>query len=322
MQPASESLVVQVVHKRYETADVALFELAMPSGSDLPSFTAGAHIDVYLPGGAVRQYSLCNGPDETDRYLIGVLRSATSRGGSEAMHAQVMEGDLLTISTPRNLFPLHPAEHTLFFAGGIGITPILGMAEQLSKRGASFELHYCARSEEHAAFLKRLETSAYSDKVFIHFDDGAPSSHLDLPASLRSDHADTRLYVCGPQGFMDWVIGTARAQGWPADRIHSESFGGTSNAGVQGDSFEVELKRTGAVYTIAADKSVATVLLEAGFDIPVSCEAGVCGTCMTRVLEGEIDHRDSYLTDEERAKNDCFTPCCSRAHSPRIVLDL
>lgn len=322
MRPVSESLVVRVVHKRYETADVALFELAMQSGSDLPPFTAGAHIDVFMPGGAVRQYSLCNDPDETERYVIGVLRSATSRGGSEAMHAQVMEGDLLKISTPRNLFPLHSAEHTLLFAGGIGVTPMLSMAEQLSRTGASFELHYCARAEEHAAFLNRLETSAYSDKVFIHFDDGDPSSHLDLAASLQAGHADTRLYVCGPQGFMDWVIGTARAQDWPADRIHSESFGGTSDTGAQGDSFEVELKRTGAVYTIAADKSVATVLLEAGFDIPVSCEAGVCGTCMTRVLEGEIDHRDSYLTDEERAKNDCFTPCCSRARSPRIVLDL
>lgn len=322
MRPVSDSLVVRVVHKSYETADVCMFELAMQSGSDLPPFTAGAHIDVFMPGGAVRQYSLCNDPDETHRYVIGVLRSATSRGGSETMHAQVMEGDLLKISTPRNLFPLHPAEHTLLFAGGIGVTPILSMAEQLSKTGASFELHYCARAEEHAAFLDRLEASNYSDKVFIHFDDGDPSNHLDLAALLQTSQANTRLYVCGPQGFMDWVIGAARTHGWPADRIHSESFGGTSNTGAQGDSFEVELKRTGAVYTIPADKSVATVLMEAGIDIPVSCEAGVCGTCVTRVLEGELDHRDSYLTDEERAKNDCFTPCCSRALGLRIMLDL
>lgn len=321
MRPVSASLLVRVVHKRYETADVALFELAMPSGSDLPRFTAGAHIDVFTPSGAVRQYSLCNDPDDADCYVIGVLRSATSRGGSEAMHAQVMEGDLLKISTPRNLFPLHSAEHTLLVAGGIGVTPMLSMAEQLSRTGASFELHYCARAAEHAAFLNRLETAEYSDKVFIHFDDCAPKNHADLAASLQAGHADTRLYVCGPPGFMDWVIGTARAQGWPADRIHSESFA-PPDTGAQGDSFEVELKRSGAVYTVAADKSVATVLLEAGLEIPVSCEAGVCGTCMTRVLEGEIDHRDSYLTDEERARNDCFTPCCSRARSPRIVLDL
>lgn len=321
MRPVSASLLVRVVHKRYETADVALFELAMPSGSDLPRFTAGAHIDVFTPSGAVRQYSLCNDPDDADRYVIGVLRSATSRGGSEAMHAQVMEGDLLKISTPRNLFPLHSAEHTLLVAGGIGVTPLLSMAGQLSRTGASFELHYYARAAERAAFLNRLETAEYSDKVFIHFDDGVPKNHADLAASLQAGHADTRLYVCGPPGFMDWVIGTARAQGWPADRIHSESFG-PPDTGAQGDSFEVELKRSGAVYTVAADKSVATVLLEAGLEIPVSCEAGVCGTCMTRVLEGEIDHRDSYLTDEERARNDCFTPCCSRARSPRIVLDL
>ncbi len=322
MPRTHDTLMVRVVGKSFETPEVCLFELAAQPGEGLPPFSAGAHIDVYVPGGPVRQYSLCNAPDESHRYVIGVLRTATSRGGSSAMHEQVKEGDLLKISLPRNQFPLRPAGRTLLFAGGIGITPMLSMAEHLAKTDADFFVHYCARSRERTAFLDRLRASPFGDKVSLHFDDDGPSRQLDLAAVLRNTHEDSRLYVCGPQGFMDSVLEAARMHGWAPDRLHSESFGATSGATTQGKVFEVALQRTGGVYTIPPEKSVAAVLIEAGIDIPLSCEAGFCGTCVTPVLDGTPDHRDTFLTDEERARNDRFTPCCSRAVGARLVLDL
>ncbi len=313
-------LQVKVLRRREEAEGIASYELVREGGGTLPPFSAGSHIDVHLPGGLVRQYSLCNDPNDAAHYRLGVLRDAASRGGSQAMHDQVHEGDVLTISEPRNHFPLHSAPHTVLVAGGIGITPLLCMAQRLAAIGASFEIHACNRSLARSAFLDELRR--FGDRFHLHLDDGEPAQKLDLPAVLNKAPAASRLYVCGPGGFIDFVVATAKAQGWPADHVHLEYFGAAPQDTTGDRAFEVRIASTGKTYAVAADQTVTAALAAQGVDIMVSCEQGVCGTCLTRVLEGECDHRDMYLTDEEKAANDQFTPCCSRAKSPLLVLDL
>jgi vanillate O-demethylase ferredoxin subunit len=317
------SLSVRVASKRVEATDICTFELVDGGGASLPSFSAGAHIDVHLPNGLTRQYSLCNDPTESHRYLIGVLRDPASRGGSQAMHELVSEGDTLQISLPKNHFPLaHEASQSLLLAGGIGVTPILCMAERLAMAGADFEMHYCARAPERMAFRERIAKSSFAAKVAFHLDDGAEQQKLDIPALLATPRGGVHLYVCGPKGFMDAVLATARAQGWPEEQLHYEFFSAEPVKSDADARFEVRLASSGRTITIAADKTVVQALAEAGVEIPTSCEQGVCGTCLTRVLDGTPDHRDQYLTPEEQAANDQFTPCCSRSKSPLLVLDL
>ncbi|WP_288392241.1 PDR/VanB family oxidoreductase [uncultured Herbaspirillum sp.] len=316
------TLQVKVAARREEAQDIVALELVAVDGQPLPSFTAGAHIDVHLPGGLVRQYSLCNAPHEQHRYQIGVLRDANSRGGSVAVHEALQVGERITISAPRNQFALHSARHSLLLAGGIGITPILCMAEALAAQGASFEMHYCARSPARQAFRERIAACGFADRVVHHYDDGAAAQKLDLAALLASVDPATHLYVCGPTGFIAHVVDTARARGWPDSQVHYEYFGAAPVNADGNGAFEVKLASSGQIYTIPPERTVIQVLVEHGVDVPVSCEQGICGTCLTRVLEGEPDHRDQYLTDEERAANDQFTPCCSRARSPMLVLDL
>jgi vanillate O-demethylase ferredoxin subunit len=311
---------VKVLRRREEAEGIASYELARADGQPLPPFSAGSHIDVHLPGGLVRPYSLCNDPHEAAHYRIGVLRDAASRGGSVAMHEQVHEGDLLTISEPRNHFPLHTAPHTVLLAGGIGITPLMCMAQRLAAIGASFELHACNRSLARSAFLGELK--AFGERFHLHLDDGEASQKLNLPAVLKAAPAGSRIYVCGPTGFIDFVVNTAKAQSWPAEQVHLEYFGAAPQDSSGDREFVVRIASTGQSYRIPADQTVTTALQAQGVDIMVSCEQGVCGTCITRVLEGECDHRDMYFTDEEKAQGDQFTPCCSRAKSDVLVLDL
>ena len=313
---------VVVVSRNNEAQGICTYELASADGSALPAFSAGSHIDVHLPGGLIRQYSLCNHPDEQHRYLIGVLRDPASRGGSQSLHELIKSGDSLRISEPRNLFPLiHEARRSLLFAGGIGITPILCMAERLAHSGADFELHYCARSSERAAFVERLRNSPFADRVFMHFD-GQPETALNAAQVLATPQPGTHLYVCGPGGFMQHVLDSARAQGWQEHALHREYFAAAPVDSSNDGSFSVKVGSTGQVFDIPADKTVVQVLERHGIDIPMSCEQGVCGTCLTRVLEGVPEHRDMFLTEEEQACNDQFTPCCSRSKSPMLVLDI
>lgn len=317
------TLTVRVARKTTEALDVCTFELVAHDGAVLPAFSAGSHVDVRLPNGITRQYSLCNDPTEQHRYLIGVLKDPATRGGSKAMHEDVKEGDIIEISTPKNHFPLaHDAKRSLLFAGGIGVTPILCMAERLATLDADFEMHYCSRSPERTAFRSRIAESALARKVRFHFDDGAPDQKLDLAAVLASPAADTHLYVCGPKGFIDAVLGTARKAGWPEAQLHCEFFSAEVVKSDNDASFEIKLASSGRILLVPADKTVTNVLAEAGVEIPVSCEQGVCGTCLTRVLAGIPDHKDMYLTPEEQAKNDQFTPCCSRSKSGQLTLDL
>jgi len=310
---------VQVLRKTHEATDIVSLVLARADGAPLPAVRAGAHVDVQVPGGATRQYSLCGDPGATGHYRIAVLRDPASRGGSIALHAAVREGDSLLIGEPRNLFALVPARRSLLFAGGIGVTPLLAMARELAIEGADFTLHYCTRSLERTAFRDELLASEHAHRVRFHHDDGAVEQRLDAAAALGEPRPDTHVYVCGPSGFIDWITVTAARIGWPANQVHVEHF--SSAAGAAG-AFQVKLASSGAIIDVPADQSVVAALRDHGIDIPVSCEQGVCGTCVTRVLEGECDHRDQYLTEDEKAAHDQFTPCCSRARGSLLVLDV
>ncbi|QRX83041.1 PDR/VanB family oxidoreductase [Glaciimonas sp. PAMC28666] len=318
-------LSVTVVNKVEEAIDIVSFELASLDGQPLPAFSAGAHIDVHIGEGLIRQYSLCNDPSEQHRYLIGVLRDPNSRGGSVAIHDQVKVGATLQISVPRNHFVLTQAKRTLLFAGGIGVTPILCMAERLAQIDADFEMHYCTRAVERTAFHARIAASSFSPKVQFHFDSGAPEQKLDLATLIATPDPDTHLYVCGPGGFIEHVLSNAKSLGWAIEQVHFEYFDAPAE-GTQDTSsdalFEIKIASTGKVYMVPPDQTVTRLLAEHGIDIPVSCEQGVCGTCITRVLQGTPDHRDLYFTDEEHGRNDQFTPCCSRSKSPLLVLDI
>ena len=316
-------LQVNVTRKAEEADGICSFELCPVDGSTLPAFEAGAHIDIHIADGLTRQYSLCNDPRERHRYLISVLKDPSSRGGSRAMHEQVQSGQTLSISAPRNLFPLdRSAQRHLLFGGGIGITPMLAMAWELSHQGADFELHYCFRSSQRAAFVEMLAQTRFADRITLHDDSGPQTQKLDAPALLAAPHADTHLYVCGPTGFMNYILDAAQNAGWSQDRVHKEFFAADPVDQSANVPFEVQLASNGQVFRIPAERSVFEVLDEAGIAIESSCEQGVCGTCVTRVLKGIPEHRDKFLTEAEHAANDRFTPCCSRARSSRLVLDL
>ncbi|MGF6734576.1 ferredoxin-NADP reductase/uncharacterized iron-regulated membrane protein [Paraburkholderia youngii] len=317
------TLALKVARKTAEAENIQSFELVDPAGKALPPFAAGSHLDVHVPGGKIRQYSLCNPPGERHRYLIAVMRAEPTRGGSRAMHEQVKEGDLIEVSAPKNHFPLvESAKHSLLIAGGIGITPILCMAEHLAGLGADFEMHYFARSPARAAFVERIKRSTFADHAFFHFTEEEKQQRLDLAVLLQTHDAGMHLYVCGGEAFMNAVIDTALQKGWRKDRVHREYFSVEKRESDSNVEFDVTIASTGRTIRIPADKTVLTALADYGIHITASCEQGVCGTCVTRVLEGEPQHRDVFLSDDEKNRNDRFTPCCSRANSRTLVLDL
>jgi len=315
-------LKVRVVRKDIEALDICTVEFKSIDRRPLPAFSAGSHIDVHLPNGLIRQYSLCNAPSERHRYVIAVLKDPATRGGSQAIH-ELRTGDVLAISEPRNHFLLaHNARRSLLFAGGIGITPILCMAERLAAIGEAFEMHYCSRSKERTAFIDRIVGAPFASQVSFHFDDGPPDQRLDMNELLAFPEPGTHVYVCGPKGFIEAVLKVARAVGWAEANLHSEFFSAQQTKSDTDGSFEVMLASSGRLIVIPGDKTVVQALSEAGIEIATSCEEGVCGTCVTRVLEGQPDHRDFILTTEQQQLNDQFMPCCSRAVSERLVLDL
>ncbi len=316
-------LTVNVLAKHEEAFGIFVYELAHPAGTLLPEFTAGAHIELQI-GGMIRHYSLANAPGERDRYRIAVQREAAGRGGSLALCDTVHGGDALTIRGPNNLFMLAPSEEpALLLAGGIGITPILAMAAQLWSDGKPFEFHYAARSRERMAFYEALRTAPYVARVRFHFDDGPAEQRLDLAALLDAPTPGRHLYVCGPAAMIDAAIATASGRGWLASNIHFERFGAapTADSGAL-RPFEIEIRSSGQCIPVPADRSAAAAMIAAGVPIALSCEQGVCGSCLTGVLEGLPDHQDFFLTDDERAAGTVFLPCCSRAKSARLLLDL
>ncbi len=318
---SDQMLRVRIAERREAAEDIIVLDLVAVDGAVLPPFEPGAHLDVEVGPDLVRQYSLCGDPARGDRYRLGVLLDPASRGGSSAMHARFHTGEHIRISAPRNNFPLAPgAASAVLLGGGIGITPLLAMAHRLHATGLPFTLHYCARSRAKAAFLDELAAAPYAASVHLHFDDGDPGQRLDPARDLPVPGAEAHLYLCGPTGFMDWVIASAAKLGFPEDRVHKEYFG--AEVVSDGDAFEVELARRGKTVAVAAGQSIVAALRSVGVRVEVSCEQGVCGTCLCDVLEGVPDHRDSYLTDDEKAGNDQIMLCCSRAKTPRLVLDL
>lgn len=315
-------LTVKVNKITQEAEDIRSFELVDPNGRLLPMFTAGGHIDIELPNGLARQYSLSNDPRDVDRYVIAVLRETAGRGGSAYLHDTVKEGDTLTIGTPRNNFPLHEgAKHHILLAGGIGMTPMLAMARELATRGESFEMHYCTRTPEKTAFMAEIKASPFADKVQFHHDNGNPADGLDIGALLKDVREGTHIYYCGPTGFMH-ACEQASAH-WPKGTVHCEYFSVDPTVTHDADeAFQIKIASTGQVFDVPADKSIVDVLRANGFDVETMCEEGICGTCATVMLEGEADHRDFVLDDEEKARGEFIMVCCSRAKSPMLTLDL
>lgn len=305
--------------------NVAL-ELAAADAAPLPPFAAGAHVDLHLPNGLVRQYSIASAPDELGRYLLCVRREPASRGGSAYVHERLRVGDRLRISAPRNLFALQPARHHLLLAGGIGITPLLSMAQRLDREGLGFELHYYVQQRAQIAFAQRLATGFANGEVRLHCADEGRDARSWLPPGIETAGGDRQLYLCGPGAFMAHVAGHALAHGWDAGRIHREAFApavaATAPAGSGEEAFEVELASTGQVFAVPPGRSIAAVLGEAGVALSLSCEMGICGACLTDVLAGEPDHRDSVQSEQEKAGNRQMTVCCSRSRSPRLTLGL
>lgn len=323
MHTHRETRKVRVTKVVDEAEDIRSYELVDPDGASLPDFTAGAHIDFVLPSGLIRQYSLANDPIEQHRYRIAVLREVEGRGGSAEVHEVIKEGDLIEITEPINNFPLSDhAKHHLLIAGGIGITPVLSMALQLQREGQPWTLHYCTRTESKTAFTGELLAEPYRDRVTIHHDQGDPAQGLDVKALLAEVVPETHVYCCGPAGLMRAV--REAGEHWPTGTQHFEHFAvdesELSDAPI--GAFKVEIASTGQVLDVPADKSLLDVLEANGFEVPSMCTEGLCGTCLVDVLEGEPDHRDFVLDDEEKEANNIMTVCCSRALSPKLKLDL
>ncbi|MFW1801908.1 PDR/VanB family oxidoreductase [Acinetobacter nematophilus] len=311
-------VIINKIHQL--TPSIRAFELISSNGSSLPSFEAGAHIDVHLKNGLTRQYSLSNSCLEKHRYVIGVLYDEHSRGGSRCMHTEYREGDQLNIGTPRNLFEIHPhTQKAILFAGGIGITPILSMAYRLKSQRIPFELHYFVRRHEMIAFYGNL-TEHFADQIHFHIQD-QPETQCDMSSVLKQNASDRHLYVCGPAGFMAFVMQSAQHMGWKAEQLHQEHFVVQKSETADNTAFTIEIKGTDRQIKVLPHQTATQALIENGFDVPISCEQGICGTCITRVVAGIPDHRDVFMTDEEHALNNQFTPCCSRAKSTSLVIE-
>jgi vanillate O-demethylase ferredoxin subunit len=322
----SSTLQVRVRSVTYEAEHILGFELvALPEGSSLPAFTAGAHIDLYLstPSGAlVRSYSLLNDPRESHRYCIGVNRDPASRGGSRHVHEALRAGQVLTISAPRNNFPLdESAPFNVFIAGGIGITPMLGMIARSQALGTPWRLHYAARTRQHAGFLDLLAhyQGQSGAEVALNFDQEPGGQMLNLQHVVDALPAGAHVYCCGPLPMLEaYEQATA---GLPPERAHREYFA-SKEAAATGGGFTVELARSHKTLNVPEGKTILDCLIEIRVEPPFSCREGVCGTCEVRVLDGTPDHRDLVLTDAERAANDRMMVCCSGAKSHKLVLDL
>jgi vanillate O-demethylase ferredoxin subunit len=329
MNPSSASLTeLAVVNWSIQGANVLVAELSSLDGTALPDWEAGSHIDIQATDRTghevVRQYSLCGRHGE--RYWrIAVLGDAQGSGASLNIHEKIKAGQTLQVRGPRNLFGLQSDDRpVVLVAGGIGITPILAMAETLSAQKRNFRLHYHARSRDSAAFVEELKASRYADNVIFSFDDEGSGG---VDRIFSSSDAQAWLYTCGPAGFMNAVIGAAKLAGMHEAKIRKELFGGSSQP-VSGGSvlmdqvFTIKIQSTGAMVEVPVGQTAVQALSAAGIEVLVSCEQGHCGSCLTAVLEGIPDHRDQFMLPEEHEKNDAFTPCCSRSLTPCLVLDL
>ena len=320
--PADSVIDVIVRRRTVEAEGINSYELVSRNGDKLPGFSAGAHIHVYLENGLTRQYSLCHPCADPASYVIAVNRETESRGGSAHIHQHWQLDSAVRISPPANHFPLVTGAPALLFAAGIGVTPILAMSEELSARGDTFDLHYSAQLPDKAAFADHLTRSKYAGNVHLYFSRSPASRRMDARQVLARSSTDRHIYVCGPERFIKAVLDEAAAQGWTSDKLHREFFTRTENAAASSGLFTLELARSGKTLEVGVDQTALEALASAGFEVPSSCEVGVCGTCLTRVIDGIPDHQDTFLSDKEHDRNDCFTPCCSRSKTAKLVVDL
>jgi phthalate 4,5-dioxygenase reductase subunit len=297
---------------------IHLLEFRDLDGKPLPEFSAGAHIAVRVPNGLLRKYSLCNDPAERERYQIAVKRESNGRGGSCSLIDSVKAGDEITVTAPVNDFALpQRAQDFLFIAGGIGVTPMMAMIRQVMAEGKRFRLFYCSRSPETTAFRDELSVAEFKDKVVIHYDEGDASRSLDLRPILAERKNREHLYCCGPRPLMEAV--RAMTDHWSPTAVHFEAFSEAETHKADDKSFKVKLARSGDILDVPTDKTILEVLRAHGLDVPSSCETGTCGTCRTKMLAGEADHRDLVLAEHER--KDTVMICVSRARSEEITLD-
>ncbi|MDV7354699.1 PDR/VanB family oxidoreductase [Rhodococcus oxybenzonivorans] len=315
---AAVDATLQVVAKEDVAQDVVALTLRHPAGRRLPDWAPGAHIDVMLPSGATRQYSLCGDRWDAYTYRVGVLREQDGRGGSAFIHDRLAVGDLVGTGGPRNNFRLVPAPRYLFIAGGIGITPLIPMIHQADLLGIDWQLLYGGRTRGSMAFLAELES--YGERVVVAPHDEV--GRLDLPSWIGAlSGTDAKVYVCGPSSLL--AATESLCAGWLAGKLRTERFVPEQRgAPVRDEAFEVELARSGSVVTVTPGASVLDAVQATGVNVLSSCREGTCGTCETTVLAGEPDHRDSILDDEERSAADCMFICVSRSCSDRLVLDL
>lgn len=312
-------LYAKVVERRDIAKDVVALTLAPAAGGTLPPAEPGAHVSVHVRDTVVRQYSV-TGQNSEVGYQIGVQREAEGRGGSIAVHSDLTEGATVTISAPSNNFPLKvDAAEVRLFSGGIGMTPILSMARSLHRTGTPFHWYISARSQDRLPFGDDLKDWPFIDRVSVHLDD-QPDTRLNLAEALKGSEPDAHLYVCGPKGYMDAVMTAAESVGWPADQRHQEHFG--AEIDTDGEPFQLEARRSGKMTTVAPGETILAALGRLGVAVETSCENGVCGSCLTHVIEGRPDHRDLVQTEVEKAESGRIAVCCSRSQSRRLVLDI
>ena len=309
----------------WEAPGIHSYELVPLSQTQLPAFSAGAHIDIILPNGMTRQYSLHSSPEERHHYIITILHLPQGRGGSDAIHAKTRPGDILSISEPRNHFALvEGASRYVLVAGGIGVTPLIAMMAKLAQLKSDYVLHYCCRSRETAAFSNVLEAQLATGRVVFHEDGGVPANGLNVAELFDQHQEGTQVYCCGPIGLMSAV--RQATSGWPSGAVHFESFSERSTPGspatdrADDAEFEVELASTGRTLSVSHHQTILEALRAAGLNVDSSCEAGTCGACKTRYLEGEPDHQDFVLSHAEQ--EEYLMVCVSRSKSTRIKLDL
>lgn len=315
--PDVQQMKLTVTAKTRVSDDVMSLILAHADGRRLPDWTPGSHIDVVLPNGNNRQYSLCGDRWDAYSYRIAVLHERAGRGGSAYVHDQLTVGSKVSLGGPRNNFRLVPSPKYLFIAGGIGITPMLPMVQQAAMLGADWKLIYLGRSRSTMAFLDEL--SAYGDRVHVLPKD--ESGPAPLEEVIGGAAKETKVYVCGPQRLLTHV--ERHCSEWPEGLLRMEHFSAKAQAAPARDTaFEVELARAGLSVTVSPDVSVLDALQNAGVSVLSSCREGTCGTCEVIVLRGEPDHRDSILGEADRAAGHCMFPCVSRSSSDRLVLDL
>ncbi|NNF21341.1 MAG: 2Fe-2S iron-sulfur cluster binding domain-containing protein [Saprospiraceae bacterium] len=315
-------LKVRIASINKVASNVKSFSFISATNEVLPEFTAGSHIDVYLPSGLKRSYSIINPPFEKDNYQIAVKLELNGKGGSREMHEQISEGDIIEISHPKNNFVLYEnAKKYILISGGIGITPLISMAQKLTELDKYFEFHICSKNKEDIPFQYELSNWTFAPNIEIHLDKHGKSS-MDIDKVLSDPEGNTLIYVCGPAGFNRWIRQTAKEKGWSREQIKEELFSNETE-GIRGSKeFELVLHKSKKSITVKKDETIIDALHLNNIKVDYTCLQGTCGTCLTKVIDGKIDHRDAVLSEEEKNTNKIMCLCVSRAKDNKLVIDL